>query len=357
MAERTPNGDSQQPISSWIGTSNRGFSVYGQEELRREFPQMAITQLLPGEWYRFDVQAARSDVIASLRAREPVFVRHVHPIDYVVRPDDAADPAELERQIVDHVYSYRNKLTDCKVAVQVRKSAGESPDIPPSQVKASIESALQQLGAIPVVRESAWIVSVTAARGAWFVGLSRPDDNLSDWPGGAVRFRREEGQLSRAKFKLLEAEYVFGLDLSHYRNALDIGAAPGGWTSLLLERGVDVTAIDPAELHESLRSHPRLTSIRRNAADVRLPAQHYDLLVCDMSWNPRLMASALSNVVPALRPGGTAIVTVKLMHKKPFQTIRDTIDRLSPGLELQRAKQLFHNREELTLFMIRSEFE
>ena len=90
-----------------------------------------------------------------------------------------------------------------------------------------------------------------------------PEDMLSDWPGGAVRFQREEGQISRAKFKLLEAEREFGLHYAKYQQALDIGAAPGGWTSLLLERGLRVTPSIQQSLHPTLLAYPTLTYLKR----------------------------------------------------------------------------------------------
>jgi 23S rRNA (cytidine2498-2'-O)-methyltransferase len=56
----------------------------------------------------------------------------------------------------------------------------------------------------------------------------------------------------------------------------------------------------------------------------------------------------------ALKLGGTAIITVKLMHKKPFQTVRELLQAFESQLHLVKAKQLFHNREELTLYLMKS---
>ncbi len=66
------------------------------------------------------------------------------------------------------------------------------------------------------------------------------------------------------------------------------------------------------------------------------------------------MAKLVRGLLYALKTGGTAIITVKLMNKKAFQSIREVIQDLSPELELQKAKQLFHNREELTLFLVKT---
>lgn len=52
--------------------------------------------------------------------------------------------------------------------------------------------------------------------------------------------------------------------------------------------------------------------------------------------------------------GGKAIITVKLMHKKPFKTIKELLAQLSPTLTMLQAKQLFHNRDELTIFFTKN---
>src|SRR3989442_8284381 len=84
---------------------------------------------------------------------------------------------------------------------------------------------------------------VTPAGGSG--GLSRVEDNLSAWAGGAIRFAREPHQVSRSEFKLLEALRVFHLSLPASGSALDLGAAPGGWTRRLRSAGLAVTAADP----------------------------------------------------------------------------------------------------------------
>jgi 23S rRNA (cytidine2498-2'-O)-methyltransferase len=65
------------------------------------------------------------------------------------------------------------------------------------------------------------------------------------------------------------------------------------------------------------------------------------------------MSKLVLEQIAALAEGATAIITVKLMHKKPLQTIRDVIARLSESFELKKAKQLFHNRDEITLYLIK----
>ncbi|MGZ4134509.1 MAG: SAM-dependent methyltransferase, partial [Tumebacillaceae bacterium] len=120
---------------------------------------------------------------------------------------------------------------------------------------------------------------------------------------------------------------------------------------LLLDRGVKVTAVDPGDMHPSLLEDPNLTYLKKNASEVTFEQGSFDLLVCDMSWSPKQMAKLVTDLLDGLESGGTAIITVKLMHKKPFQTVKETVAAFGEEMELLRAKQLFHNREELTLYL------
>ena len=73
-----------------------------------------------------------------------------------------------------------------------------------------------------------------------------------------------------------------------------------------------------------------------------------------MSWSPKLTARLVSQLLYALVPGGTAIVTVKLLTKKPMAMIHEVIGIFEDArMQVQRAKQLFHNRDEITLYMIK----
>jgi len=334
----------------FVVTSNRGFAAYAQDELRSLVPGTKFEELIPKETYLMNMPLGRAEALETVRAREPIFVRHLHPVDRTVPTDGSGrDIDAISRAAAD---LFGDGGQGEAVAVQIRKSDGHEGEYAPSELREAIADKLRgERGARLVVKDAARVVSVFLSPGTAYVGLSTAEQNLSDWPGGAIRFRKEEGQVSRAKFKLLEAEIEFGLDLSRYSRALDIGAAPGGWTSLLLERGAEVTAVDPADLHPSLLGHPKLTYLKRNAGDVSFRPGSYDLLVCDMSWSPKMMVRLVVPLLDALREGGDAIITLKLKHGKPFQTVKDSVRAMQHAMELRKAKQLFHNRDELTLHL------
>jgi 23S rRNA (cytidine2498-2'-O)-methyltransferase len=343
--------DTANLTSRLIGTSNRGFALYAQDEIRRLFPGAKCSELSDHEVFLMQLPVSMEQAISVFKANEPIFLRHIQSIDATAALLlNESDLFLLSSFVIKNLVFHSGE----QIAIQIRKADRLELPYALSQLKESLSDKLEQIFQVTTVPKDAdRILSVYLTDETAYVGLSLPEDNLSDWSGGAIRFQREAEQISRAKFKLLEAEQEFGLDLAAFSNALDIGAAPGGWTSLLLERGLNVSAVDPGDMHPSLIKHPHLTIYRKNAGDVTFPKQAFDLLVCDMSWSPLQMAKLLLPLLDALRTGGTAIVTLKLMHGKPFQTVKDTSRTFAPYLELVRAKQLFHNRDEVTLFLLK----
>jgi 23S rRNA (cytidine2498-2'-O)-methyltransferase len=335
--------------STWIGTANRGFGKLAASELARLFDKVKTQSVSPGDVFRFETDVSRDEAVSRIHTKEPIFLRHMQPADRAIPISDADGTlSAIQAAVREADAPFRGK----KVAVQARKA--ESPqtpiaDIQPIDVKRSIDEVLTDThGAIPVVQDMEWVVSVYLARDTVYIGWSTPEENLSSWSGGAIHFRKEDGDISRAKYKLMEAESTFGLHFSDFHSALDIGAAPGGWSSFLLERGLRVTAVDPAAMHPSLLREHGFTYVPKNAANVRFPDGEFDLLVCDMSWDPLNMAELVKRLLPAVSKDGTILTTVKLMHGKAFATLREVERIMEPEAQLVKTKQLFHNREELT---------
>ncbi|MNO76278.1 Ribosomal RNA large subunit methyltransferase M [compost metagenome] len=346
--EEQNNAPEEVVYSRYICTANHGFAPYAQEELRRLFGAVKSTLLVPGEIFLATLQSEPEEVTRVLIQNLPIFLRHIQPVDF----QDEGTMEALQRLAV--YLSRRSELEGEKISLNVRKGDSSFWQESPGELREWLQEQLQSLGAEFTVQDPAWVISVYADGNALYAGVSRPEANLSSWNGGAIRFRKEDGQISRAKFKLMEAEKEFDIPFYSFRNALDIGASPGGWTSFLLERGMKVTAVDPALMHESLRNYPGLKILRKNAGEVKFRDNEFDLLVCDMSWSPKLMAKLVTGLLHSLSPGGTAIVTVKLMHKKPLAMIKEIIAMFEgERMQIQRAKQLFHNRDEITLYMIK----
>ncbi len=337
--------------ATFIATAAEAYIRQAIAELRGLDQQISALSPLSLGVVRFAASVDRSEFLARVKAREPVFVRHLHPVDMEVAL--SGEPADLDRL----AEAGRSLLgADCggrSVSVQVRRFGGGEGPVGRVEVRERLDSVVAEAGARPVTQGADLILSVTIAEHTACLGLSTAADNLSDWPGGEIRFRREEEQLSRAKFKLLEAFDRFEIPVPPGGKALDLGAAPGGWTSLLLEKGMQVTAVDTGEMGEAIRQHPQLTFLRKNVDEVDFPPDRFDLVTCDMSWNPLNTARMVARLAPSARQGAHLILTVKLMLQNPTRTIRLVGEGLSEHYQLLQTKQLFHNRDEVTMHLVR----
>jgi 23S rRNA (cytidine1920-2'-O)/16S rRNA (cytidine1409-2'-O)-methyltransferase len=118
--------------------------------------------------------------------------------------------------------------------------------------------------------------------------------------------------VSRGAGKLVHALDVLGVDPAG-RNCLDVGASTGGFTDVLLQRGAArVIAVDVGhgQLHERIRSDPRVTVLERtNARELRELPFAPELVVCDVSFiTVRL---ALPPALSLSRFGWEAVVLLK----------------------------------------------
>ncbi len=194
---------------------------------------------------------------------------------------------------------------------------------------------------------------------AAFVGLSDPA-NSAPWPAGIPRLRVPKAAPSRSVVKLEEALHLFLTDeersrwLRPGRRVVDLGAAPGGWSWFMAERGLNVEAVDRARLAQVVSESPRVEHVRYDGLRYRTRGTA-DWLLCDIVEQPHRIADV---VVGWLERGDChhALFNLKLPMKRRWRTLRPHLAKvagaLSPGGRL-RAKQLYHDRDEVTVFASR----
>ena len=185
---------------------------------------------------------------------------------------------------------------------------------------------------------------------------SEPADS-APWPLGIPRLRTHADAPSRSALKLEEALLVL-LDereraalLREGMRAADLGAAPGGWTWVLVRNGLRVQAIDNGPLRQHVLDSGRVEHLRADGFNWQ-PQQPLDWMVCDMVEQPRRVAERMATW---FREGWCrhAIFNLKLPMKKRWQETMLCLDLFAQqaGKPLTiRAKQLYHDREEITVF-------
>ena len=179
----------------------------------------------------------------------------------------------------------------------------------------------------------------------------------SPWPGGIPRLRLGRDAPSRSALKIEEAWFTL-LDedererwLKPGMTAVDLGAAPGGWTWQLARRSLRVTAVDNGPLAPNVMAMPVVTHLREDGFRYR-PKKPVDWLVCDMVEQPVRVASLVASWLRD-RHCRFALFNLKLPMKKRYAEVQRCLQVLheESGLALDvRAKQLYHDREEITVF-------
>jgi 23S rRNA (cytidine2498-2'-O)-methyltransferase len=320
-----------------------------QADLRAVDATAAIQAwLAPGVGLARPGQLGFGALAPALRTARLPFIRHLAPVTRTLRltghDDDIAGLRDAVTALAagaDAAYPF---------AVQVRYAGARRQPLTEAALSRALDEPLLDAGFTRDVRAPRWIVSVLCHDDLAYVGASDAAANLSDWAGGAQRFREEPGMISRAEFKLLEALSVFGLALPERGHALDLGASPGGWTRVLRGRGLRVTAVDPADLHASLMRDREVRHVRRWAeAFLDETRERFDVLVNDMRMDALASAQIMLRAAEVLTPGARLIMTLKLPERGGRAKALRAIDLLATRYDVTGARQLHHNRSEVTL--------
>lgn len=327
-----------------IATANPAFAAAALAELRQAGAE-TVEALAPGIWA---VKTA-GDFVAlaeQWRRQPPIFVRHICPVQQVMPLVNGV--AEL---VETAVTTFTHLLEPAwPFSVQTRVLAGGAK---PYDINKPLSAQLAAASGTQLnVRQPVQILSVVLTQQVAYLGLSLAAHNLSDWAGGVRRFAREPGQISRAEFKLLEALEIFNIELPPRGRALDLGAAPGGWTRVLRQKEQYVTAVDPAWLHRSLQTDKNVRHLRQTAEEYLLnDPDHYDLIVNDMRLDARDSARLMVGYGRCLYPHGFALITLKLPEKMYESALDHALNILRQSYTIAGARQLFHNRSEVTVYL------
>ena len=197
-----------------------------------------------------------------------------------------------------------------------------------------------------------------------YAGLSE-GGSAGPWENGIPRLKLSAEAPSRSALKIEEAcrRLLDAQERAHWlrsgRDAVDLGAAPGGWSWFLASRGLRVTAVDHGRLAEGLEAQYPVTRVAADAFTWRPPSP-VDWLVCDVVDKPArtraLMEQWLSRGWARL-----ALFNLKLPMKQRYAQVEQLRARLREGLDKAglrvqiRAAHLYHDRDEVTLLVLPSQ--
>ncbi|GAB3476349.1 23S rRNA (cytidine(2498)-2'-O)-methyltransferase RlmM [Marinomonas epiphytica] len=184
----------------------------------------------------------------------------------------------------------------------------------------------------------------------------------SEHPMGIRRLRFPSAGPSRSTLKLEEAflqfvpESIREANLVEGMTAVDLGAAPGGWTFQFVKKGIHVKAIDNGPMQAQLMATGLVDHEKADGFKYE-PPYTVDWLVCDMVERPIKVAELMASW---LAKGWTrrAIFNLKLPMKKRYQEVvacQALMHSLlsKAGIRYQyQVKHLYHDREEVTICII-----
>ncbi|MGH2493313.1 MAG: SAM-dependent methyltransferase [Ktedonobacteraceae bacterium] len=342
-------------------TAQPEFMEAALHELRRFDNNLQCETLLAP-----DIALCQSTDLARLTSKaagqRPIFVRHLAPVQTIIPLSNSEQDVGALAVAIAALPTFAMLERGQRFAVQTRfaQSGDQSASIKRAYGSGYLNQQLaaalaEETGALESIKKSQVVVSLLCAELKAYAGISLASDNLSDWPGGMRHFAQLPEQISRAEFKLLEALETFGVSLPEHGDALDLGAAPGGWTRLLRDAGMRVVAVDPARLDDRLGG--RLEHYRGYAEDYLEEAlarrKKFDVITNDMRMDAREAARLLVQARSCLRPDGFIISTLKLPHAAididPSRNLKEAMRLLEKHFAVVQAKQLFHNRQEVTV--------
>jgi len=191
----------------------------------------------------------------------------------------------------------------------------------------------------------------------WWFGWHQVTTPPSQWPGGVPQLAKPTRVISRAYWKLGEALEWSQFPLSVSDLCVEIGCAPGGAVQLLLERGLRVIGIDPADVGPTVLAHPQFEHWKKRAADIRRKEfRKVKWLFADSNVAPQHTLDAVGDIVthPEVNIRGV-ILTLKLPDWRLAEEIPNYVAEVrSWGLPAVQTRQLAFNRQEICLAALRT---
>lgn len=181
-------------------------------------------------------------------------------------------------------------------------------------------------------------------------------------------FRKyQHKEVSRAEFKIVEAFDYFRITPAEV--AIDIGAAPGGWSLFMAKKGSAVISVDNGNLDsaaikgsgvaigmkKSIKGRPAPRSIvhlKCGALEALklIEGVKAGMLVDDINTGGIASAKLVMRYARLLERHAVLLMTVKCVHRKVSKYMGEVEGILKPSFRIRGWKVLPHNRQEITLF-------
>lgn len=280
----------------------------------------------------------------------PVFLNHMHPVIKQVEISGTEQDISFYEGLIDEQETYLDKE---KVwTFQARITAKNILPYQNGSLILHISNRMREKGFQVNSDEAEQAASLTVFDHNAYFGYGDIKNNISRWNGGILFFPKNAAVVCRAEFKLEEAVQFFHINLNGISRALDLGAAPGGWSHYLAGQNINVDAVDPAELSEQVKGCERIQHYKMTAQQfLKLDIdKKYDLIVNDMKMDAGESVDILLSMLPVLSENGQVIVTIKMPKKNFLKKISSAKNALRRYFKNVYVKHLYYNRSEVTMY-------
>lgn len=243
------------------------------------------------------------------------------------------------------------------------RDAGPPGDVPAAVLAeherhaTAIEAELRASGAFQTgaPRTGELVLDVIAHPGdplvvGWHVAAPRRHQG----PGGRLDYPAPEVLPSRAWRKIVEGLMWSGAPVKAGDKVLEIGAAPGGSTRALAERGAEVIAIDPLPLDPTVLAMPSVRWIGRAIGDIKFESLPPDVtwIATDINLPPLEQLPGLRRLVGRYHKTLQGLLLmIKLADDEAAESLPLFFDQLRElGARTVRARQLPANRKDLFVY-------
>jgi 23S rRNA (cytidine2498-2'-O)-methyltransferase len=205
-------------------------------------------------------------------------------------------------------------------------------------------------------RNSSVLDVVLVEPAEWWIGHHVAISRHERWPGGQIPIHLPAHAVSRAYAKMEEAIGWSNLPIVEGDECVEVGCAPGGASQALLDRGLFVTGIDPADVDPEVLQHPRFRHLKKRGSDVRRHEfEGVRWLAADMNIAP---GSTLDEVEAIVRHPGLSIrglvLTLKFADWPRAEELPELVSRVRRwGYRDVRTRQLVTGGQEVCLVALR----
>lgn len=331
-------------VTQAILTCSPHFVDLAINEMRRYHHDTIVLQHLAPSYILLQAQASFEALTLPWRNRLPVYLHHLFPVHTVAHLHAASSGLAQLREAAQ-------RFASPGATIQVRSALDtETPGLL-VEIQRSLNRGQPTYSLVPPTgRVVSILVTQEQKNLRAYLGVSRASQNLSPWAGGQIPVT--EPVSNRAGYKLLEALATFSIHLRPGNHALDLGAAPGAWTTLLRRRGLRVTAVAPTPLYPWLMFDTDVIYQPMTAEEFLGRCRTtFDLIVNDMKLDAQDSARIMVDYAQYLRREGIAIMTLKLRGHNHERVMDHTFRLLRKVYKIIRVRQLVSNRHEVTLFL------